>query len=537
MTTRTISAADRIRTVFNGPLIAGIGATTDAGLSRDMYHRVPWDPKNIAPVNIIEDDVGTRFSYDPNIGWGFISDVEALRWAKYNVDVIYRAREKWDTIAAMSEDYKDMLRRDMITILYVAMSHNYYLLETAQATKEESQATKELTADDMDVFVNVATLNRAATWIMARMHTKYQTNHVLGGTPMQASMASVARALLGIGETRTTEARNRYEATASALHWVLHPLNEQLLIPVAIVKTHIRHAMTPIGGPPPVTMMVDEYFQIRATTPPASTHHFYVCSAAIRHLDPLGILQYLPQPSRMLDISTGWLMIAAHGAALHPAARFWGLKRISANQKLLEPLAADLGYAVRKIMPGSSLAASPILAKEDQLDGGWKTLVDAIRSAMDKKGEELLDPALIEEVKKAIAPTKGDVTMIPRIKAYLTGPDAIKQSDIDKFLEGQATDESTDDDGTDDDEDDAGDHRGDGGGTPRAGDHSSDQASDVAPGPVAGPSDIREGQSSDDGSTRSRRGSGRIREFVSSFRGGSDRSSGAARERRGGRGT
>lgn len=434
MTTQPVTAATRIRSLFNGPLLAGIGATTDAGLSKDMYHRVPWDPKKTTKVTIKETDVKTGFTWSRKVKWVDLNDKMALQLAKYNVDIVYNAMSKWDGIAAMSETYKSTLRRDMISILYVAFSYNYLLHETTMMTREEGQTARDLDADDLDEYVNVNTLNRAATWIMARMHTKYQTNHVLGGNPMQASMASVARALLGIQDIRTAENRNRYEATAAAMHWVLHPLNEQLLMPLAIRYTRMTEAEVPSGGPNPEPIELDEYFQIRATTPPASTHHFYVCSAAIRHLDPIGILAYIPNPSRMSDVRTGWVMIAAHGAALHPAARFWGLQRISANQKLVESLAADLGYAVRKIMPGSSLAASPILAKEDLLDSGWKTLIDSIRAAMDQRGQDLVDAGLLEDVKKAIAPTKGDITVVPDIKKLLTDRTAISQEEIDEYL-------------------------------------------------------------------------------------------------------
>jgi hypothetical protein len=113
-------------------------------------------------------------------------------------------------------------------------------------------------------------------------------------------------------------------------------------------------------------------------------------------------------------------MIASHGAKLHPAARFWGLDRLSANQKLVETICSDLGYAVKKLMPASSLAASPILQKEDGLDAAWKGLIDAIRAAMDERGKELLDSKVFEEIRKAIAPTSKELKGLNEIKGYLT---------------------------------------------------------------------------------------------------------------------
>jgi hypothetical protein len=430
----TVTASQKIRSLFNGPLLAGIGATTDAGLSSELYHRVPWDMSKVHTVIINETRDSVRFQSKRSLQWGSISDVEALRWAKYNVDHVYGFAQRVGEVAALSEEDRSTLRRDMVAILFVAISYNYLFHETRTATTEEKRAAASIDATDIEEFVNVTTLNRAATWIMARMHTKYQTNHVLGGSPMQASMASVARALLNLTEPRTQDSRSRYHATSSALHWVLHPLNEQLLIPLAIHRTGMQQAEVASAGPAPEVMELDEYFEIRAYTPPASTHHFYVCAAAVRHLDPLGILQFLPQPTRLADVRTGWVMIAAHGAALHPAARFWGLNRISANQKLLEPLAADLGYAVKKIMPGSSLAASPILQKEDQLDSGWKTFVDAIRAAMDKRGEELVDASMLDDVKRAIAPTKQDLGQMTDVKKLLTDHDAITSEEIAGYI-------------------------------------------------------------------------------------------------------
>ena len=122
-----------------------------------------------------------------------------------------------------------------------------------------------------------------------------------------------------------------------------------------------------------------------------------------------GVLEYIPDPSRLKDIITGFHMILSHGAKLHPAARYWGLERITANQKLVEPLCADLGYAVRKLMLGSSLADSPILAKEDALNGSWRGFIDSLRAAMDKQGEEILDEGIMKKIIDKIAPSAPDV--------------------------------------------------------------------------------------------------------------------------------
>lgn len=119
---------------------------------------------------------------------------------------------------------------------------------------------------------------------------------------------------------------------------------------MVIHNTQMTHAMIHADGPEPITVVVDEYFQIRAKTPPASTHHYYVAAAALQQLEPMGIIQYLPTPSRIDDALYGLKLIEKYGAALHPAARFWGLSRITSNQKIVEPLYADLGYAIRRLV-------------------------------------------------------------------------------------------------------------------------------------------------------------------------------------------
>ncbi|POS85438.1 hypothetical protein EPUL_003930, partial [Erysiphe pulchra] len=54
----------------------------------------------------------------------------------------------------------------------------------------------------------------------------------------------------------------------------------------------------------------------------------------------------------------GLQMFSTVCAALHPAARYWGQKHVSANQKSVESVYADLGYAVKTLIPTSTLENS-----------------------------------------------------------------------------------------------------------------------------------------------------------------------------------
>jgi len=465
------SAKNSVEVLFNGPALAGIGATTDAGLVPSKFHVLPWDPKDRSSV-----DIKTKkgvLSYDVK-GPGHNLDLSselALQYAFYNVDHVYAIPAYLSGINAMSDAEKEILRRDMIAIIFLMTAYGYYDGECREASPNEDTAARAIQIDDSEAatILNVEALNRAATFILARMHTKYQTNHVLGGTPMQASMASAVRAFYSISSAGTPDnsVKARLSAYAACLHWALHPANERLLIPLVINNSQISTAYIHKNGPEVTMLEKEEYFTIRSNTPPASTHHFYVAAAAVQHLEPLGILSYMPTINQMKDIQTGWLLIEAHGARLHPAARHWGLTRITANQKIVEPVCADLGYAVRKLMPMSSLALSPILRKEDSLNATWKRFIDALRAAMDKQGEEMLDTDIFSDIKASIMPEKKDDTLIKAVKKLLIKSlgdddedmptDEHKRDDDDDTTGPSGDIEDLDDDDDDDEDSDHGD--------------------------------------------------------------------------------
>jgi len=431
------TATQAVEVLFNGPALAGIGATTDAGLVPSKFHVLPWDPVRKSVINI--EEVNGEVTYDI-IGDGCNRTLpvgEALAYAQYNVDVIFGIDTFLADINAMTEAEKEILRRDLIAITFLMTAYGYYDGECRKSTIDEHTAAVNVafTEEQYGSILNTEVINRAATFILARMHTKYQTNHVLGGSPMQASMASSVRAFYSVSASGSGDVatKAKLKAYATCLHWALHPANERLLIPAVINNSKITTALGHYEGPEVVAMSKEEYFTIRANTPPASTHHFYVAAAAVQHLEPLGILSYLPTISQMKDIQTGWLLIEAQGARLHPAARHWGLQRVTANQKIVEPVCADLGYAIKKLMPMSSLAESPILKKEDSLNATWKKFIDALRAAMDQHGETMLDGKILEDIKASIMPSKRDDRLVLSVKKLLIQ----KMGDDDELQEEQ----------------------------------------------------------------------------------------------------
>jgi hypothetical protein len=415
--------ADQLRALLNGPILAGVGATVDAGLTRDKFHVLLWGCDN-KTVCTLEEGVDSILIKAPNNKTWIGYDLDkVLATAIYNVDKVYDYDGVASKIPSLGEDFTSAFKVDLVAILALSMAHNYYQGECRKSTDTERKSIDgvAVTADfRADVF-NAETLNRAATFILARMHTKYQTNHAIGGTPMQASMASSVRAFYQVSEAEKSPqpTKDKTRFIASALYWALHPLNETLLIPHVIKNSKITSTLVHSDGPIPTPLVVEEYFNIRAQTPPASTHHYYVAAAAIRALEPMGILPYLPDPTRTKDIVAGLMMISTHGAKLHPAARFWGLERMTSNQKIVETICADLGYAVKKLLPVSSLAASPILKKEDQLNSAWKSFIDSLRAMIDERGKDLMDEGIFKEIANAIAPNAGTVEGVTEIKRYL----------------------------------------------------------------------------------------------------------------------
>ncbi|RKF65038.1 putative effector protein [Erysiphe neolycopersici] len=123
---------------------------------------------------------------------------------------------------------------------------------------------------------------------MARIHTKHQTYHAIGGNPMQAFMASTI---------------SSYKTSA---------------IPVERLHQIISTSSS-FAGRLPDYLDLEEYFAIQAhtppvSTPPVSTHHYFVATAGIKALRPFGILRILPESARIQDVEVGVVLVKEYGA-------------------------------------------------------------------------------------------------------------------------------------------------------------------------------------------------------------------------------
>ncbi|POS85196.1 hypothetical protein EPUL_003123, partial [Erysiphe pulchra] len=331
--------------------VAGVGASVDPGIPRGEYHPLPWDITEKSLVRIVDAGRNTpvEIEVDKRIPWYEIDTEEVLKIAKYNLEHVFNFQESIIAKFNIEKKHADSLYKDMLCILTIMISLNYHHAETRVMTDTEKKtvANSTITADDTAIYNNTMHFDRAATFIMSRVHTKYLANHA---------------------------------------------------------NTQIKGAYVPKAGPLPSYLPAEEYFDIRSDTAPASTHHFLVAAAAIKAIKLFGLLRLLPEPTRLVEVSDGLQLIRDYGAALHPAARYWGLNKQSAGQKSVEPLCADLGYTVKKLLPNSSLKNSPILRKEDQLNGAWKTVIDSIRIELDKRSETMVSAKVLKMITTRVAP-------------------------------------------------------------------------------------------------------------------------------------
>ncbi|RKF82430.1 putative effector protein [Golovinomyces cichoracearum] len=115
-----------------------------------------------------------------------------LKVAIYNVDTIFGFGRKVAAITVIDETTVANLRIDAIMIVFVNLCFGYYDAECRQAT-EAGLKVIEAIAPTENLLVAASSsdkLNRAATFIFARIHTKYQTNHAVGGNPAHRSITS-----------------------------------------------------------------------------------------------------------------------------------------------------------------------------------------------------------------------------------------------------------------------------------------------------------------------------------------------------------
>ncbi|KAI6249787.1 hypothetical protein HI914_01875 [Erysiphe necator] len=342
--------------VLNGPIVAGVGASVDPGLPRSDFHALPWDISDKVLAKIIEGtpDTPVRIAVDKRTQWRELANEDILMIAKFNINNVFKFNETIGSAYSIGKGDLNNLYKDMLCIMCITISMNYHSAETRVMTDVEVAAVNnmEITPLDLSIYTNTVHFDRAATFIVSRVHTKYQTKHVVGGSPIQASIAASIRAYYGVSANtgKNTDAKELLDAVVKGVYWATHPINEALLLPSVIRNTRIEGAYVPRNGPEPQYLPTVEYFDIRAHTAFAGTHHFLVAAAAIKALKPFGLLALLLEPARLQEVEDGLALIEAYGADLYPAARYWGLKKQSASQKtpqFLEKKTSLMGHGRR----------------------------------------------------------------------------------------------------------------------------------------------------------------------------------------------
>ncbi|RKF72457.1 putative effector protein [Golovinomyces cichoracearum] len=316
MTSTTLSTADQLRAMINGPIVAGVGATVDPGLVTSDHHIVPWSTERKIKVGIMENKVDGSVDIKINRGDKFmnVNPDWMPKIAMYNVDKIFGIERKLSNLKLIDDATMTNLRIDAIMIVFVNLCFGYYDTECREITEGERLAIESLEVpnDILGVATSSDKLNRAATFTFSRIHTKYQTNHAVGGNPAQGSIASSIRAFYGISSTayRDTNRKQLIEAITKVINWATHPVHERLLLPLVIKGTGIKTANVHANGTEPNSIPLEEFFSIRSLTPPAGTHYFYVAASVVRMLSPISLMRYIPQPHRLNDMVEGLRPIA-----------------------------------------------------------------------------------------------------------------------------------------------------------------------------------------------------------------------------------
>lgn len=421
----------RLQSLFNGPPLAGIGATADKGLLPAKYHILPYEVLAKDRVKMtLSDSVaagGAKWVASARELAKF-TDIEIdtlIRYAKYNVDSVYNISQELRDVANVDTKISADVRNDMLSVYILMAGANLYYGECRSAKDAELTQIKaiEVSADDRTVLISVEQMNRAATIIMARAHTKYCTNHAVGGSPAQGAMASTIRWLYSITALRSSNVttNTKAERCTSAIYWSTHPMNEPAIIPFVVNNSKIIAAEFFATGPRPLIPAAEEFFRIRKNAVPASAHNFALGLSAIKMLEPIGIMQFFPDQSRFDLLKSGVLLIDAHGAALHPAANYWGLERISANQSAILPLIQDLGYPIWKLFPASSLASAPAFQKNDVVNSKWRAFIDSLKAKMDESAEKMMDAETFEKIRVKVTPQAEESESLLAVMALSSG--------------------------------------------------------------------------------------------------------------------
>ncbi|POS86977.1 hypothetical protein EPUL_001547 [Erysiphe pulchra] len=306
------SAYANLKALFNGPIVCGVGASVDAGLARDQFHALPWNIDRKVAVKITENASHERLDIQTSedIAWKKMTAVNILRIARYNVEVVFKFKESIVDKYQLENAVANQLYQDALSILVILTALNYYGDECRTMTDDEERNALqfELTDTQKEIYKKSFFTERGCTFIIARIYTNYQTNHAIGGNPIQASMASAVNSYYNVSHAsaRSVSDKNKLEAITKVIYWATHPVDEApaLLIPARQIKS----------------------------------------------------------------------------------------------------LCADLGYAVRKLLPKTGVGKSSIMSREYQLNIAWKTTIDSIRLELQEAQGKMAGSEAMKMIMKRIAP-------------------------------------------------------------------------------------------------------------------------------------
>ncbi|RKF58011.1 putative effector protein [Erysiphe neolycopersici] len=137
--------------------------------------------------------------------------------------------------------------RPEITVVAMMIIFGMYHVDNERAQMNESQKkeiTKTIVIDaDYEAIMNSERFSQASTFIFAKVFN-YQTNHAIGGNPMQASMAATVGTFHDVRwpKSLVIEKKNLLQLITTCIYWELRPANEAILISLVIKDSRMIHA-------------------------------------------------------------------------------------------------------------------------------------------------------------------------------------------------------------------------------------------------------------------------------------------------------
>lgn len=377
----------------NGPALVGVGAVSDKGLAVAEYHDLPIAAMTSTPLTITRDgDSLTYARAGPavDVTAGDVAAFVAHNLAKHDV------RAKAATAGIADPAFVDKVESDIKLLLATNYSFGMYEAKFEVNRVDPFEAVEDKDEKAVDAMFTAESINRALTYYAAKGHVKWQTNHCTGGRVPVGAMASIIKAYYA-GEFDLRNASDKKaRLLVDALYWVLHPVNERLCVAIGSGRQYTVGCIRELPVPPPMSLGI--HTTVRHNLYPAGTHHIHVAYEGVRVLSSFGIAKYLPNKGLITSMLTMKWQVEQDPLAYHPAATFWGHAKRSINQKSIDLLLADVGYALQKICPHESLSASPIFDNMPAASGDWQKFVNAVKAAMEHVTDTFMKSKVVQSV-------------------------------------------------------------------------------------------------------------------------------------------